>query len=201
MNIYITIAFNILIALLLIVGVISGLKNGFKVQIIKFVLSLGALVGCYFLTPILCNLLLSIEAINVLVSSSTILTVSFTSMLFLIEFVLVYLLILLGIKLFKPKEKTLLISTPIKLNNAKPLKNIVRKINRGKRSKLSNFFGVLFGLIIAFIFGYCLFIPVNNILTEISSDPELSTISTCYDNTIYGLIDNNIFNVTDFLNK
>ena len=69
-EIIVAVVCNLIALLILISGVFTAKSNGLRVTLIKFVGTLGALVGSYFLTPTISNALYGINGFELFVSNT-----------------------------------------------------------------------------------------------------------------------------------
>jgi hypothetical protein len=199
MGVYLPIITNIVIALVLLTGVFVGIKNGWKIELSKLLLTIGGLVGCYFLQPIVTTWVSGFEFLAKV--PETILSCSVYSILF----ILVYLIISLILSIIKKATSTKEIQG---INGAKRVKvkgfdkkttkklrkedKKFRKLNREVKQlrKVSRVFGAFLGFIIALFVGFALMLPTKAVFNRISeTQPELEEINKGYDYTIYGIID------------
>lgn len=207
MNIYLPIITNFIIALVLLTGVLVGKANGFKLQLIKFILVCVSLVGTYFLTPIVSNALLGIEAINNFISDHGIFATTFNSFIFFAMSMVVYLIISAIIVAIRDASRRAPVAK--KLNSAKsikPRKELRRERKRFNRlhgrqiSKCSKVFGAILGFILAVIIGYVIMIPTKCALNNMATnDEKLEQVTAGYEYTMYNVFDEKVFDVTEFV--
>ena len=207
MNIYLPIITNFIIALVLLTGVLVGKANGFKLQLIKFILVCGSLVGTYFLTPIVSNALLGIEAINNFIAYHGIFATTFNSFIFFAMSMIVYLIISAIIVAIRDASRKAPVAK--KLNSAKPIKprkELRRERKRFNRlhgrqiSKCSKVFGAILGFILAVIIGYVIMIPTKCALNNMATnDEKLEQVTAGYEYTMYNVFDEKVFDVTEFV--
>ena len=207
MNIYLPIITNFIIALVLLTGVLVGKANGFKLQLIKFILVCGSLVGTYFLTPIVSNALLGIEAINNFIAYHGIFATTFNSFIFFAMSMIVYLIISAIIVAIRDASRKAPVAK--KLNSAKsikPRKELRRERKRFNRlhgrqiSKCSKVFGAILGFILAVIIGYVIMIPTKCALNNMATnDEKLEQVTAGYEYTMYNVFDEKVFDVTEFV--
>ncbi len=214
MNIWLPIITNIVIVMILVAGLFIGRKNGFKIEFTKFILTIGAIIGSYFLTPIITKFILKMGFVNNIattISSSVI----FNSIILLLTFILFYLLIcLIGfiinqISMKKANTVNIAKSTSSKNLDKKTRKLLkkdekrLKKLNRKKNykvNKVSQIFGAIFGVLIAFVMGFVISLPIKYMTQTIAeTNSELTQIDENYGYTLYGAIDNNIFDISDFI--
>lgn len=194
MNFIIPIAINLLTLLILISGVILGSKNGWKIELSKLILILVLGVGCYFLSPIIENLIkLEIPA--------TILKPSIFAILVLLCYLIISIILLIISKLTSTQEINGVNSAKrVKLKglDRKTTKRLrkeekrSRKLEREKKilKTKSKIFGGIFGFIIALIIGFIILLPYKPITNHIiEQKPQLEYINKNYHYTIYGQVD------------
>ena len=89
-NIIVAVACNLIAVLLLLSGIFTAKSNGFTVTLVKFIIALCGLVGAYFVTPVLSNLLYGVEKVPELIGYIGASVGSVNSCIFLILFMVVY---------------------------------------------------------------------------------------------------------------
>lgn len=167
MNIALPIVLNLVTVGLVILGIISGIKNGFKYEITKLAIFLGLGVGSYFLSPVVSNL------INLDI------TIVFSGML-LIAFLLSLLIISL-IKLKLDDNRLIKIKTSKLINNAKPIKGIKKKRNKLDKLQLklslpSKIFGALISIVLAIAINYVIYLPCKPYIEEYCEIQNIDTL-------------------------
>ena len=222
MNIYLPIISNLIIASILLIGIITGIKNGFKKELVKLIFLAPLAIGCYFLQPVITAELIKIEAIsNIFMINATaelaaVGTSLLSSLVLLILFTLSYILSTILMHICTTTKEDRLANRAAKAS----LKGLTRKetrllkkeekqaakLMRPKKKPASIIFGLLIGLIIATIFGFVIFTPIKyatkgiSIIAEAVEKPELTQITTTFDGTMYGAFDK-ATNATDFIIK
>ena len=200
MGIYLPIITNIVIALVLLTGIFVGAKNGWKIELSKLILTIGGLVGCYFLQPTVTAWVSGFEFL------AKVPTLILSSSVYTILFILVYLIISLILSIIKKATSTKEIQG---INGAKRVKvkgfdkkttkklrkedKKFRKLNREVKQlrKVSRVFGAFLGFIIALFVGFALMLPTKAVFNRISeTQPELEEVNNGYEYTIYGVLDN-----------
>ena len=219
MSIALPIISNILIAALLVLGFFIGKNNGWKKQLIKSILVIGAAVGMYFLTPIVANALLQIEFITSTLINTPQLLVLFRPIVYVVLTILFYLVITavmaIIFAIIKRAKKEKVVKQK-KVNMAKSVKlTKIEKANRrkirradkralrkahkaelkayAKKHRVSRIFGGIIGVITAFLMGFIIFLPINGL--QKVAEPE-SGLEQVYDTSLYGVID---FDLSDKL--
>ena len=67
-SIIVAVACNLVAFLIILSGVLTAKRDGFRVTLIKFVLSLGGLVGAFFCTPLVSSALYAVDKVPELLS-------------------------------------------------------------------------------------------------------------------------------------
>lgn len=197
MNIYLPLITNFIIAVILIAGIFVGRKNGWRLELSKLTLTIGSLIGFYFLNPIIVKKLSGIGFIQTLISTYSLDLVK--CLCLTAEFVLVYLILSLIFMVIRKKCRRINTIKPVKINTAKSLKSRkerrrdakeFKKLNTKQISKSSKVMGSILGLLLALVVGYVVMIPVKHCLIELAnSNTELELIVQGYEYTIYGQFD------------
>lgn len=205
MNIWLPIITNIVIALILLTGIFVGSKNGWKLGLSKLILVICDGVGCYFLQPIVTDLIkLDIEH-SIL-----------GSVVYLSLFILIYAIISIIVAVVRNATHTKTIDG---INSAKRTKikgldkKTTRELRREERKyrklhkevrelkKASKSLGGFFGFITALIIGFIIMLPMKNVSKTIAeTQPKLEEITKGYEYTIYGQLDK-ISNLSDIIIK
>lgn len=217
MNIWLPIITNLIILGILSLGALVGRRNGWKVELTKLILTLGACVGIYFLSPIISSALLKIEFISTLCTQVIGLSSALNSIVFLLLYIVIYSLISIIVTFIARKcidnKRSINVAKRIKVKGidrktSRQLKREDRKALRLQRKeeiknrrKTSKIFGAIFGLLIAFISAFIVLIPFKYISKDISNTyPEVSEIQTGYEYTVYGQLDK-LTNISDIINN
>lgn len=210
MNIWLPIITNLIILGILVAGAFIGKRNGFKVELAKLLVLLPACIGCYFLAPVLSNLILKISFI----SSLSALTYGFAlinSIVLLLLFVISYLTIQLVITLIKKRH-----SHGVKLNKAKKVKlkgidrkatrelrreeRRTRKLNRPQLSKKSKVGGILLGIFTAVAAAFLFMLPMKYTFYVVAETTQNQEVKAGYDYTAFGQLDK-ITGIGDFISN
>lgn len=198
MNIWLPIVTNLIIAMILIVGAIVGSRNGWRFELGKLIIMLGVGVGCYFLNPIVVNLLGNIDVISAFPIEIV------TGVSFLLLYIVAYIITCItiaGIRVLTGKK--VVTNNGARRVKVKGLdKAATRQLRKEERefrkqqkqlrvlSKKSKVFGAIFGVLIALVVGFVLMLPIKATFNHIAkSNEKLEQINTGYDYTIYGQID------------
>lgn len=201
MNIILPIIINVITLLIIVIGVMIGAKHGFSCQLTKFILTIGIIVGCYFLTPTVTNLLLKVEFIS---NINLTLNGLLSSLVFLLEFLILYILI----SIIVDSLSNCIINGKLDLNTARRTKIVgmnkkdTRELRRQEKLfrkqeransillKQSRVAGAIFGGLLGLIFGFMIMLPIVNISKNISTElPKYEYVAKSMDYTIYGQID------------
>lgn len=215
MSIALPIISNILIAALLVLGFFVGRNNGWKRQLIKLFLVVGAAVGMYFLAPIVARSLLQIEFIAGMITSSEVFTPIVYTLLTLLSYLLISAVLSIIFNCIKKSKNKVVTSKTksTKVNIAKSIKltKIEKQNNRRiakenkkaakialkqqytKKQKVGRIFGGIIGIVIAFVIGFIVFLPINALQNVAPKDSGLDKI---YDTSLYGVVD---FDLSDKL--
>lgn len=89
-EILVAIACNLVATLILVSGIFTSLRSGWKVALTRLILTLGSVVGTYFLTPFLSDKIWSVNGVATLSTELGISQVTLSSCLFLVAFLLFY---------------------------------------------------------------------------------------------------------------
>lgn len=200
MNIWLPIITNSVIAIILLIGLLTGIRRGFKLQLAKFLMLIPLLVGSYFLQPVLTALTSKIEFVYNIMQLEYGLQLVQSLILFAL-FLISYLLVIIFIALVRASYRKHKGLNPIKQAKIKGLdrkatrelrkeQRQLRKLNRPKLKFASKFFGAIFGIMIAFIGAFLFILPFKYVAYGYAElKPEQSEITTGYDYTIYGQLD------------
>lgn len=217
MNIILPICANLVILALLITGIFVGKRNGFKYEFIKFIILSASIVGLFFLSPVITNLLFKLDFINTLASQVSYLSQAFNSIIFLILFLITYMFICLIIRAIRHheiKKNALGVNVAkrtkvkgIDRKTSRQLKRDERRLNKQRefeiikaRSKKSKVFGAIFGFIVAVIIGFIVFLPVKYASKSLADAQQNPSIETVYEYTFYGQLDK-LTGVYEFINN
>lgn len=210
-SIIVAIVCNLIAALILVAGIFNAISNGWKVSLVKFALTCGALIGTYFLTPALVSLIIGVEGVAALMSQLAINKVAVSSVVFILSFLIFDLIIIMIcsivkhclIKSFQNK----------KLNRArmKRAQSINPRAERAARKsawkalkyeyKNSNsrwwkkLLSIFLGMIISVVIGLVVLMPfgvISNNIVEVN--PEKVYLNEGYGKTLNGLIGDDFFN-------
>lgn len=212
MNIWLPIITNVIIAALLICGIFVGKKNGWVSQLVKLVVSCGAGVGIYFLSPVLTTLLCRVPFILNLVGTVPFAIQALNSLVYLVLFMIVYALVSLVMRLIRNRQKKTNVVKTVKVKSPKQkhvrktkeerrLARENRKLRRKqireqrkqeekKKSKTNKIVGAILGFVMALVIGFVIFMPIKYCFTSLRSvTPALDQITTGYEYTPYGQLD------------
>lgn len=178
MQIWLPIIINLLMLGIVLGCVFNAKSNGWKIELSKLILSLGALVGIYFLSPIITNALIHIlipneNQFNDLLINTPYIISAINSLIIFILFMISYLLISIIIKTINNR----IIKNKYNLNYIRVKKN--RKLNRQNKREYkrqikqmykvsinSQIFAIIFGFISALVITFLLCMPVNYLFKQ-----------------------------------
>lgn len=190
MNIWLPIVTNLIIISLLIISIVVGRKNGFKVEFAKLLILLPLLIGTYFLIPILSREMLEISFLNGIKEDIM------KSSLWLILFILEYGLVNIIVYLVRKRSHKDIKPVKVKGLNKKSTRELrkqekeLAKLNETQASKMNKGFGCLVGLIIGILGTFIMMLPCKYIFNKVAEDhPEIEQIKTGYKYTAYGQLD------------
>lgn len=213
MNIILPICANLVILAILIIGIFVGRKNGFKYEFIKLFILLASCAGLYFLSPILTDTLLKIEAVQSIGAYITNFAAVLNSAIYLVLFLIVYFIVcqIIGvIRIHNIKKYTLGINSAkrtkaqgIDRKTSKQIRKEEKKTEKIKikeaikeRKRRSKVFGAITGLITAVLVAFIIFFPVKYASKSLSEILEKPEIETTFEYTPYGQLDK----ITDIYN-
>lgn len=226
-NIWLPIVVNVLILGILVAGAFIGKKNGFLYEILKLVILCSCGVGLYFLNPIVANLLTQIPFISKFIANGLCTIELVKAFSFVLLFIITDIIVTIIFKIVKHcKNKNTVKSAFV--NTAKPTKiqginkKETRRLNKEQHrlarerkrqekklakasrkplSKKQKAFGIIFGIILAFVFGFVITLPLKPIFTKIAEvQPEIAEVEKGYEYTPYGQIDK-LINAVEFIIK
>ena len=220
MNIWLPIITNIIIAALLVCGVFVGKKNGWVSQLVKLVVSCGAGVGIYFLSPVLTNFLCRIPFMTKIVTDA-IMYSALNSLIYVLLFVIVYALVSLVMRLIRKHKKREDKVKKVKVKKVKSKRvrktkeerrlarenrRLIRKQKREEakqkekqKSKVDKIVGAILGFVMALIIGFVVFMPIKYCFKSLDKALQLDQITTGYEYTPYGQLDN-LTDIVDQIN-
>lgn len=215
MNIVLPVISNALIAIVLLLGVFVGIKNEWKISLIKLVLTLGIGVGLYFLNPTLVNLVSKIPFISNLLEANMLTLVTLKSCVFALAFLVLFgllTLILCIIRHHRNEVRILKAQNNVLVKRAKAINKQTEKIMRReerkahklqrkqlcKQHKKARVFGAILEVLVAFIALFVVFIPVKYVVKNELKDIE--NIENVYICTPIGQLDK-ATNIVEFIVK
>lgn len=219
MNIWLPIITNLIILGILVAGIFVGKKNGWKIELSKFILSAATIVGLYFLCPIVTKALLGIEAIMQICLQIPYFAVAINSIVYLVLFLFVYMIISLicgairrhqinkqlntvkAIKIKRTKGQKIdrKSARQVKRENHKRFKEQRRALIKA-RTKKNKVFGALLGILTAVLVSFMVMLPIKYVFKGIAqAQPELSQIEKGFEYTPYGQLDK-LTNINDIVN-
>ena len=205
--ILIAVACNLVALLILVNGIITSAKNGWKVTLTKFIFLLGGLVGAYFLTPVVSNKLLSIAYNGGTIATPLKASIGLgiiNSLLFVAIFLVFYLVDLVICSIVKAclinsyKDD---IENKAKLKRAKSINAKAEKL--AKKSQLNalkakyaedntlgkRFISVLLGIIVSVTVGMVILMPYGFFAERLNKNANRAYLEKGYEYTLNGLID------------
>lgn len=193
MEIVLPIIINAITILILLAGICVGIKNGWKLELFKMITVIGAGVGCYYLQPTVSKWVVNFKFLSEI--PTNIINSSVYSILFLFSYLIISIIFLVIRKATSTKQiqgingaKRVKIKGIDKKSTKKLRKENkeYKKAHRGLKElrTASKILGAIFGVIIAFIIGLSLFLPVKNTFNQIYNESF-----KYYNYTIYGKLD------------
>ena len=202
MGIYLPIISNVIIAALLFLGVFTGWKQGLQHQVPKFIGMAISLVASYFLTPLLFGLLANISFITTMIQSiaygaAFIYTITFTLLFIILMVVCMLVFKLIYPRIHKKDEIARMKIKGIDRASTKALRREEKKVKKlNIRPKIG---GAIVGLVLALVNGFLIMVPIHYICEGVAHEnADYAAVTTIYDSTIYGVIDNAI-GASDFI--
>lgn len=213
MNIWLPIVTNVLAALIVVLGIFEGRKNGFGLQWIKALFLCGAAVGVHLLSPIVTNLLVKIPVIAQFTALTTSFKPALNSVVYVILFLLAYLIVSRVITIIR----NVIINRKVKadLNDKKLIKK-QRKAILKSRSKFSKIVGSIFGIVTSLAFVFILIMPLKYVpatmvevkeqINELPEEareqmniPDFSEAQSAFEYTLFGQLDK-VTHIYDLVN-
>lgn len=202
-DILVAIGFNLIAVLILVSGIFSALKNGVRVSLVKFILTLGAGVGCYFLIPTLVDKITPITVngttLGTIFSELGISIGTISSIVFTLCFLAFYAFILIICNIVrhalikKLRNKNV---NKAKMARAKSINSRAEKAARKSEWKSLKFkfkenrkwyhkvIAIILGAIVAVVVGFVTLLPIG----YIGNDLEADTVRNGYKYTLNGVI-------------
>lgn len=215
MNIVLPIISNALIALILVFGIFTGIKNEWKISLTKLVFSLGFGVGLYFLNPILTTSVSKIPFINNLIENNLITLATLKACVFSLSFLILFGILSIILMIIRHhrnevrylKSQNMVLTKRAKAldkSTEKVLKKEDKKARKLKRKELARqhkearIFGAILEVLASIIVVFVMFIPVKYVVKNELKDVQ--GIETVYDYTPIGQLDK-ATNVVEFIVK
>lgn len=207
-EIIVAIICNLIAALVLVSGVLTSLKCGWKVALTKFLLVGGGAVGTFFLTPVLSDKLLGIThsgvSLETMLSNYNISQPTVNSIIFLALFLAFYGLALLVCKvvrhcLIKSMHKKVAINKA-KIRRARSINPRAERAARrtawremkAEYNAVNNWWkkliSVVLHLIVSVALGIALLMPFGYIAKDINYNGEKAFLEKGYEYTLNGVI-------------
>ena len=201
-EIIVAICCNVVAALILVSGIFTAMRQGWKVSLIRLFLTAGAAVGSYFLMPVLSDKLMGVDKVAAFAREGLGLTTTgaINACIFMLLFVAFYLVVNMVCSIIL---HTLIKSLEVKKQNQAKYKR-ARSINphaervarrsawkalkaeyRAKNRWWKRVISGIMGAIVALALGFVVIMPFGYIADEIESKDFLAA---GYEHTLNGLI-------------
>ena len=212
-NIIVAVLCNLVAAMILVSGIFSGIKNGWKVSLVKLFLTAGSLVGVYFLTPTFSDNLLGIavegRTLGSIIIPNYLSLGSVNSVIFTALFLAFYAFILFVCKIVKICMINALKNK--KENKAKMLRaksinpRAERMARRAAKKQLkaqyqqmknrfwSRFFGCFINIIVAAAVGVVTLMPFGYIAKIMNKNGDKAYLVDGFEYTLNGVIPESVF--------
>lgn len=215
MNIILPIISNLLIALVLVLGIFTGIKNEWKISLTKLVFSLGFGVGLYFLNPVLTTSVSKISFIDNLIQNNLITLVTLKACVFSLSFLILFGILSIILMIIRHhrnevrylKSQNMVLTKRAKAldkNTEKVLKKEDKKARKLKRKELAKqhkkarVFGAILEALTCIVLIFVAFMPVKYVVKNELKDVQ--GIETVYDYTPIGQLDK-ATNIVEFIIK
>ena len=215
-NIIVAVICNLVAVMILVSGIFSGIKNGWKVSLIKLFLAVGSFFGSYFLTPVLSDNLLGTTVdsttLGSLIVPKYLSLASVNSVLFTLIFLAFYALTLFICKIVKIclvnslKDKKENKAKMIRAKSINPKAERMARRAAKKQLKLeyqqmknkfwSRFFGCFIGIIVSVAVGIVTLMPFGYIAKLMNKNGDKPYLEEGYEYTLNGLIPESVFDWT-----
>lgn len=206
-TILIAVACNLIAVLVLVNGIITSAKNGWKVTLTKFIFLLGAITGAYFLTPVISNKILGIAYNGSTLATPLKASIGLgiiNSLLFVAIFFIFYLFDLLICNIVKAclinsyKDE---IQNKAKLKRARSINAKAEKVARkaqlnALKAKFAEentwwkrLIAVLIGIVISVTVGMVVLMPYGFFAERLNKNANRAYLEKGYEYTLNGIID------------
>lgn len=210
-DVIVAIICNLIVTFVLISGVLSAISNGVRVTLIKLGITTVGGVGAYFLTPVICKLLYSVQGLTDFLSLAHVSYGTISSCIFLIWFLIFYVLAIFVCSIIRHifirnlRDKKL---NQLKMKRARSINPQAEKLAKRaewKRLKLKYaekrrwYIRLLAGFVggmIAVLVGFVVLMPYGYIAKDINYKGDKSYLEKGYEYTLNGLIGEK---VSDFI--
>ena len=212
-NIIVAVACNLVAVMILVSGIFSGLKNGWKVSLVKLFLTAGSFFGSYFLTPVISDAILGITVesttLGSIVVPNYLSLASVNSVIFTVVFLAFYALTLFICKIInvclvnKLKDKK---ENKVKMIRARSInpkaermarraakKQLKAQYQQLKNKPLSRFFGCVMGIVISVVVGLVVLMPYGYIANIINKNGDKEYLEAGFEYTLNGVIPESVF--------
>ena len=212
-NIIVAVACNLVAVMILVSGIFSGLKNGWKVSLVKLFLTAGSFFGSYFLTPVISDAILGITVesttLGSIVVPNYLSLASVNSVIFTAVFLAFYALTLFICKIIniclinKLKDKK---ENRVKMIRARSInpkaermakraakKQLKAQYQQLKNKPLSRFFGCVVGIIISVVVGLVVLMPYGYLADIMNKNGDKEYLEAGFEYTLNGVIPESVF--------
>ena len=210
LKIIVAIICNLITALVVICGILTSSKGGWRVALAKLTLTLGAGVGVYFLTPYISNKLWCIEGVSALANQLSISQATVNSCIFFVTFLLTYAFVCILCTFIKHilvrSVRKLTTDNKARLKRAKSInpkaeraskRQLWRELNnefKARNKWYKRLIAVLMGLVTHCLVVFVLLLPINYIAKDLNkvSNNQYSYIDEGYAYTLNGVVGDGI---------
>lgn len=215
-NIAVAVVCNVVAFMILFCGIFSGIKNGWKVSLIKLVLSVGSFFGAHFLTTTVSDKLLNITVetttLGSLIIPKYLSLGSVNSFIFLALFLIFYMITIFVCKIVRAclinslKDRK---QNKIKMIRAKSInpkaermarraakKELKREYNQLKNRFWSRFFGCIIGIIISACVSIIVLMPFGYAAPLMNRYGDKAYLEVGYKYTLNSLIPQSVYDWT-----
>lgn len=212
-NITVAVLCNLVAAMILVSGIFSGIKNGWKVSLVKLFLTAGSLVGVYFLTPTLSDKLLGIavegRTLGSIIIPNYLSLGSVNSVIFTALFLAFYALTLFTCKIIKiclvnklkDKKENKAKMIRAKSINPRAERMAIREARRQLRLKYqkmknrfwSKFFGCFVSIIISVVVSLVVLMPYGYVADIMNKNGDKEYLEKGFEYTLNGVIPESVF--------
>ena len=212
-NIIVAVLCNLVTVMILVSGIFSGIKNGWKVSLVKLFLTAGSFFGSYFLTPVSSDAMLGITVdsttLGSLIVPKYLSLGSVNSVIFTLVFLAFYALTLFVCKIVriclinKLKDKK---ENKVKMIRARSInpraermarraakKQLKAQYQKTKNKFWSRFFGCFIGAIISVFVSLVVLMPYGYIAKVMNTNGDKAYLVDGFEYTLNGVIPDSVF--------